>query len=467
MLKSYDSEKEQITPVPRDVDATLLVSAAKALVQLLLMVAIVACSVMGMNWLLASKPEKPSRPPFQTVYPVETVTVSTGNYTPKVTIYGQVISERSIDLRALVSGEIVWANEALQAGAKIEAGDPLVKIDKFDYEGALSEANANLAQTDAVILEIKARLEAERSQLAAANQQLELAQRDLDRANQLLGSGSMTAKQVEERELGLSVRQQAVSQRESNISIETARLGQQEAARARLQWKVSQAQKSVADTEMKAPFTGVVRASTAEVGKFAGPNDIIVSMYSLDQLAARFTLTDAQFGRISTDSSPLIGRSIEAYWSVGETEYRIDGTVTRIGADIVSERGGVEIIASLNSADIPAQIRPGAFLEVRLADRVYKNAVRIPEDSIYDSDTIYLVKDDKLSSRKITVLAYDDGMAIIAGPVGNGDVVLATRLSVVSDGLPVKPSANELGIGAGAGVDQTSAINPPALTRSD
>lgn len=453
MLKKLENEALEIETAADPGKRRTLRIAVKTITQFLLMVAIIAGSVMGMNWLVETKPEKPRRPPFQSVYPVEAVTAKIANHSPTVLVYGQVASERSVDLRSFVSGEIVWVSEQLQAGSQVKAGDELVRINTFDYEGALTEASANLAQTDASIAEIKARLSAERDQLKAAREQLDLAKSDLQRAEQLKTTGSITTKQVEDRKLTVSVREQSVLQRESNIAIEEARLQQQEANRLRLQWKIKDAQKDLDDTIMKAPFSGVIRNSVAELGRTAGANDVLISMYSLDRLAARFTLTDAQFGRLVTDSDPLIGRNIEAYWSVGETEYKLTGNVSRIGADIDSARGGVEVFAALDPENLPSQIRPGAFLEIRLSDQTYSNTITVPEDSVYDTDRIYVISDGELKPRSVTALAYDNGNVIISGDIADGEQILSTRLSVASDGLKVRLSDSEI---QGSGQDARS-----------
>ena len=414
-----------------------LTAAVRAVAQLIIMVAVLAGSAYAMQWLVATAPEKPKRPPFRTVYAISATSVALVDHRPSIRVYGHATAARSVDLKALVSGEIVDVNPAVRAGAVVSEGDKLLAIDRFDYEIALSEAKTNLAQTKAAVAEIDARLASERDQLSIAREQLSLAERDLDRARSLEASGSVTAKFVEDRMLIVIQRRQAVNQRENNIPVVEAQKAQQLSALERLGWKIKQAERRLEDTVLRAPFDGVVRSTSAEHGKTVSTNEVLFSIYSAGNLEARFTVTDAQYGRIAADSQPLIGRPIRAIWSIGGIDHIFPGEVVRIGSDIVSDRGGVEIFANLIASRSGLKLRPGAFLEIIVTDRVYPNSAKLPESAVYGSNTVYAVVDGVIEPRKIRVLAYDGKNVIVDGNVVDGDVVMTTRLSEVGAGLAV------------------------------
>lgn len=436
MLKSVEPDTGTITDTARP--AGRWRGVGRGALQFLLMIAVLTGSVIAMNRLIETRPEKSGRPAFRTVYPIEAQTVELADQRPSINVFGQVVAARSVELRSLVAGEIIAVNDDAKAGARVEEGALLVEIDPFNYQGALVEARSNLEQTEAAISEIEARLVAERDQKAASEEQLELARSDLQRATSLRKSGSITQKQLDDRALLVSQREQAVNQRENNLRIEQARLSQQRAAAQRLGWKVTQAERNLKDTRLTAPFSGIVRSETAEIGRMVNSNDVVLSLYADRDLEARFTLTDAQYGRVATDEDPLIGRRIEAVWTVGGIDYAYSGEVVRIAAEIVSDRGGVEIYARLDESDGPVQLRPGAFLEISVPDRKYVAAARLPETALYDSSEVYLVIDEALQSRRVTVAAYDGNDIIVTSGLEDGDRVMVTRLSKVSNGLPVR-----------------------------
>ncbi len=435
MLKKLEPDIQ--TPAAEQSQRSRLVVFVRAIAQFVIMVAVLAGSVFAMNWLIATAPEKPKRPPFRTVYAINADTISLSDHRPQIRAFGYAAAARSVDLRALVSGEIVSVNPLVRAGASLKKGDELLSIDRFDYEIALSEAETNLAQTKAAVAEIDARLASEQDQLEIAHEQQILAEKDYERAKSLAVSGSVTEKFVEDRMLILIQRRQAVSQRENNILVAEAQKEQQLTALERLGWKIKQANRKLNDTVLRVPFDSVVRTSTAELGKTVNTNEVLVSLYSADSLEARFTVTDGQYGRIASDADPLIGRSVKAIWSVGGEEHEFDGHVVRIGSDIASDRGGVEIFAGLDADETGLKMRPGAFLEIWLADRLYANSVKLPESAIYGSDKVYAVVDGELEARSINVRAYDGQDVIVDGDIATGDVIMTTRLSEVGDGLAV------------------------------
>jgi len=413
------------------------ISLARTGAQILLSVAVLGGGLFAMNYLIAARPIPPKRPPLPTIYAVETVSALRGNHRPSFSVYGEVVAARTVDLRSLVAGEVVRISPSLKVGAQVEAGEPLVEIDRFDYEGAVREARANLDETMARIAESDARIDIEENKLARSEEQLQLAERDLERMKSLRDTGTGTEKQLDDRELILSQRISAVEQTGINISAEKAKLAQQQAAADRLRWKVEQAERNLANTVLAAPFSGIVRSAAVEKGRMLNVNDVAVSLYEGANLEVRFTLTDERFARLRQDAEGLIGRKIEVIWFARSANASYQGRIDRIGADIAAERGGVEIYASLDMASADFPIRPGAFVEMRIPDRQFNDHYRVPESAIYSGDTVYAVVENRLQARKVAVGAYDGEFALITGEVADGEELLATRITEIGDGLRV------------------------------
>ncbi|MEL7229129.1 MAG: efflux RND transporter periplasmic adaptor subunit [Pseudomonadota bacterium] len=410
------------------------------ILQALLMIAVLAGSYFVTQRMLADKPEPRKRPAFKTVYTVETFTAQMADRQPTILAYGQTIAARSVDLRALVPGEIIKVNPALRVGGRVEAGAALVEIDAFDYRGALQEAEANLAEARARIVENDAQVALEESRLAAAREQLALASADFDRAQQLRTRGTGTQKAVDDRRLIVSQREQAIALAQDTIKVQQSRRQQIAASIQRLEWRVEQAKRNLNSTTLTAPFDGIVRASTAEVGRNITANDVVVSLDQADALEVRFTLTDAQYGRLQQSGEQLIGRPVEVVWTVGGQRAAYEAVIDRLGAEITSSRGGVELYARIEgaAADTAITIRPGAFVEVNVPDRLYRDTVLVPDTAIYGTDTAYVAVDGRLQERKVNVVGFEGEQALISGGLQQGDEVLVTRITEVSEGLLVR-----------------------------
>jgi RND family efflux transporter MFP subunit len=416
----------------------------RPIAQIALMALVLAGGWTGMQYLANSRVDPVRKPFTPLVYTVDTTSAALTDNRPVIRLYGQVDTGRSVELRAAVSGDVVEIHPDLVAGRRVTEGTVLLRIDPFLYEGALVEARANLASARAAISEMDARLASEREQLQAAQAQLELARSDLNRALSLAGSGTLTDKQVDDRRLILSQRDQAVSQRRNNILITEAQRAQQEANASRLEWKLREAQRKLEDTALTAPFDGVISDESIESGRTVNANEVVASIYDDTALEARFTLTNAQYGRMATDDDPLLGRKVEVSWSVGGADYVWPATIDRIGARVAAERGGVEVFARIEAADNPVQLRPGAFVALTVPDRIWRSTFRLPETAIRSSDHVFVVVDGALVRRDVQLIAWDGEDAIVQGDLTDGEEVLVTRLTEASEGVKVrKPSQRE------------------------
>ncbi len=404
----------------------------------LLPVAVIAAAAYGADYFISTKPEVPTRPAREQVYVIETISAARADIRPKITVYGEIVASRTVDLRALVGGEIVSVNPKLKSGAVVEAGEVLVEIDRFAYEGAVTEARANLSEARAKVVESEGRIALEQGSLSRAREQLDLAERDLERAEKLKSTGAIAAKSLDDRRLLVSQRRQAVDQHVNTLAIEQSRLEQQLTAIERLEWRFAQAERNLRDTTLKAPFRAVIRTTNAEIGRLANVNDVVASLYDADKIEARFSLSDKQFGRIIADADGVAGRTVEVRWYLGDAVERYQGEIDRSGADVVSSRGGIDLFARLARSPGQPALRPGTFVEVVLDDRAYDGAIALPETAVYGGDHVFVVVDDRLQRRDIELLAYDGDTVLIDGDIADGAAVLVTRIAEIGEGLKVR-----------------------------
>ncbi|WP_208977770.1 HlyD family efflux transporter periplasmic adaptor subunit [Labrenzia sp. 011] len=415
-----------------------VILALRALLQTVVALVILFGAVKGMNYLVGTRPELPKRPVQEKSYAVETVTLVRGDHAPQLNVYGETSAGREVELRSLVAGEVIEVHPNLKAGGAVSKGEVLVAIDRFDFEGAITEAQANLAEARAALVESEGRVKLETANELRAQEQLEFARKDLERAEELQGRGTVTERTLDDRKLLVSQRQQTLEQTQNSLALEEARVLQQQAAIRRLEWRLENAQRQLENTILRAPFDAIVRSESVEVGRLVGVNDEVVSLYGSDAFDVRFTLSDNQYGRLLAESGTVVGRPVEVTWFLGNEPVTYPATVTRIGADVASTRGGVDLIASIDSSATQVPLRPGAFVEVSLSDRSYTDSFRIPEAAFYGEGTVYVVRDSRLEPREVNALAIDDGYILVEGALEDGETLLATRIPEAGAGLLVK-----------------------------
>mgnify|MGYP000050089645 CR=1 FL=1 len=430
--------------------------------------AVLGAAVYGFQYLSASKPEVPRRPAAERAWTVRTLTAEPAVYRPQIVSYGTLVAGRQVALRALVAGEVVAVGAGLREGGTVDAGDPLVEVDSFNYEGAVVEARANLEEVRAKLTESQARLTMETSALASAREQLEIARRDLERAETLSGTGSMTAQTLDTRKLAVLQRQQVVDTGLSTLDIHKAQIDQLEAQVGRLEWKVRQAERNLDDVVLTAPFDAYVGTVAAEVGKLLNVNDVVAVLYDRNSFDVRFSLTDAQYGRLLEEG--LLDRPVEVRWNVGGTPRAYPATIVRVAPEIAAQRGGVDVYARIEPAEGQGLLRPGAFVEIILDDRSYSNVVSVPATAVYGTDRLYVIEDGRLASRAVDIVGYDGADVLVRGDLDGGEKIVVTRITEAGDGLKVNEQAPDPAPEAGApsaSSDAASSDGTAAAATSD
>ncbi len=405
----------------------------------LLPIAVLTGAVMGYGLLKASKPSLKKPKVVEKVWAVDVIDAVAKNITPTLHLYGKTVAGRQVELRALVAGKIIEVGPSLKEGALVKKGQMLVRIDDFDYQGAVREAKATLDEGLARQAELKASVQLEQENLKYAQAQLKLAQTDYERASNLAKRGTVSKKLADDRKVIVSQRAQSVSGHKVNLDLQQARLKGQEAVVERLKWKVDQADRRLEETELIAPFDAYVNEVSSEIGRLVSVNDKIANLIDNNQIDVRFTLTDAQYGRILAHETSLIGRKVKAVWKVGDKPIEYTATIKRIGAEIASQSGGVEIYAAIDTPMKPIPVRTGAFVEVKMQDRRYDNVYRVPQTALYNSNTIYLIIDGRLQPQQVKIVGADASDSLISAPLPKGVKILKSRLSLAGPGVKVKP----------------------------
>lgn len=427
-------EKQDAAARPESRARRYLGLAAKIFAPILVLV----LSVVSYAGLKATKPDVPQRPVRERIWPVASQKASISDYQPRIRLYGQAIAGRRVDLRALAAGEIVEIGDGLKEGGTVSKDDLLLRIDRFQFEGALVEAEAALAESRARYREIEAMITSEHDAMRRAREQLAISKRDLERALPLAKRGTVSQKTADDRRMIVSEREQSLELRANNLEVQQARADQQRASISQYDWRVRQAKRNLSDTELNAPFDAYVTGVNAEVGRIVGANDAVATLYDRDWIDIRFTLTNTQYGRIIANEGGVTGRIVEVLWHVGDEPVRYKATIERIAAEINAETGGVDVYARLVDPRRPIPLRPGAFVEVLVTDRAYSNVVRLPQTSLYNGDTVYVVEDGRLASRKVNLIGATGTDILVRGDIKAGERVMVTRLSKAEAGLRVQ-----------------------------
>lgn len=342
--------------------------------------------------LMATRPRLTPVAMPERVWPVEVMEVRVGQVQPELELFGEIVADRRSELRPQVSGIVVEMGTNLHEGGQVSEGELLLRIDPFDYENSRSE---------------------QRSLLKVARARLEKLRRDLARTQDLYRQKNVSEQALDDAALAVVEQEALVEQREIGLR---------------------RAERDFTDTRLVAPFAGVLANVNADLGSEFSDfgNAVVAELIDTSRLNVRFSLTNAQFGRLASRGEPLPGRPVQVSWQMGTQTIDYPGRIERVGAEVMAATGGVDVYAAIDSAGEQTALRPGAFVSVRLADQSYDGVIRIPENALYGESMVYVVEEERMSPRTVKVLGYA-GTGLIVAPDGepalrDGDRLITTQL---------------------------------------
>ncbi len=375
------------------------------------------------------------RPARERVFAVTVETLAPGTAVPVILAYGEVASRRSLEIRAEAPGRVLELAEAFRDGGEVTAGEVLLRIDPADAQATLDLARAERAEAEAQQVEAETSLELAAADLDAAQQSRLLRARALDRQTDIQARGAGTAAAVEEAEIALAAADQAVVGRRQALA-------QAEAARdlaailvERRAIAVREAERTLTETVVTAPFDGFLSAAAAVPGAMMGSNEAIGTLTDMRALEVAFRMSNAQYARLR---DTLRGTRIEAVLALDDIPISVAGTVERAGAEVGDGQTGRILYARLDGPGIAA-LRPGDFMTVTIAEPALRNVAVIPAAAVNAAgEMLVLGGEDRLEAARVTVLRRQ-GDEVIVTDVPAGREFVRERSPQLGAGVLVRP----------------------------
>jgi multidrug efflux pump subunit AcrA (membrane-fusion protein) len=371
------------------------------------------------------------------VFAVRLVDLEPGSVTPVLETFGEVRSRRTMELRAPMAGRVIALAEGFADGAEVSAGQLLLRMDPADAQAArdLAEADLDRASLDLGDAERAVGLAAEDT--AAAQAQADLRARALERQRDLAGRGVGTDAAIETAALALSsARQSIVSRRQAQAQAE-ARRDQAEAALARTRIQLSEAERRLAQTELRATFSGTLADVSVVTGGILGSNERIGQIIDPDALEVALRVSTAQFSRLVNEDGSLIETPVNVVLDVMGTEVFSTGRLTRVSASVGEAATGRLIYVSL---DAPRGFRPGDFVALQGPEPALEGVARLPATALDPAGTVLVLgPDDRLVAASVELVRRQGDDVLVRAPALADAQVVAERGPNLGAGILVRP----------------------------
>ncbi len=199
-----------------------------------------------------------------------------------VVLRGRTEAARQVALLAETAGRVV--SQPRPKGTLVATGDRLCEIDMGARGAVLAEAKARLAEAEANVASVAARV----TQAEAA---LEEADLNLRNVESLAGSGHASETRVVSARAARAAANAALTAAQAGHASATAAIESATAA-------VAKVERDIANTEVFAPFGGVLETDTAELGSLLQPGAPCANLIDLDPIILVGFVSEVDVDRI-------------------------------------------------------------------------------------------------------------------------------------------------------------------------
>ena len=355
--------------------------------------------------ILAACKEAP--PPPAPMAPEVVVETLAGRTTPlTVDVVAEVKAYREVDIYSRVSGQLV--KQAFKPGQKIKDGDLLFSIDPRAYDEAIIDAQAKLAEAEAV--------------LARARQ-------DVERYKPLLPDNAIPRQTYD----------QAVASEQQNAAVVKARRAGLE--RARLDRSYA---------EVRSPISGQIGLQKLEVGALATAGQTVLATVStLDPVVAYFRIAEVDYLNLA--------KRFMQEREAGKSEDKSPIELILADGSVYGEAGAIDFAdRALNAAtgtltlravfpNPSGLLRPGMNTRVRIVYEVAQDALLIPQKAVTEllgKQFVAVVGEgDKVEQRPITTGARLGELWLVQSGLKAGERIVVEGVQKAQAGVVVKPVA--------------------------
>lgn len=374
--------------------------------------------------------------PRERVFSVNVAMVKPMRTTPVIETFGEVISGRTLELRAASSGALVQVSDSFREGGVVRQGDLL-----FQTDPATASANAKLskAELDDAIAELSEANDAlglAGDELRAAERQYELRQQAMVRQQSLRERGVGTEAALETAALSASAAEQAVLAKRQALANAKARINRAKIAMSRREINYQETRRILSETSVIAKFDGVLSDVTGDLGALVNANERLARLIDPSALEVSFRLSNAEFNRVASNQQALSQAKVTVKFA--GFDKGISATVDRVGAAVGEGQTGRELYASLDPSQI-ATVRPGDFVSVSLEEPELENVAVLPATAASAvGEVLVLGENDRLEAQTVTILRKQgDEIIIDIGELSGREVVLE-RAPQLGTGIKVE-----------------------------
>ncbi|MBN2612670.1 MAG: efflux RND transporter periplasmic adaptor subunit [Bacteroidales bacterium] len=187
----------------------------------------------------------------------------------------------------------------------------------------------------------------------------------------------------------------------------------------------------ISETELRAPFDGIIGLRLISEGAFATTQTKIVQLVKISPLKIEFSIPERYAGEV------IPGYSID---------FNVDGIEKSFSANVYAVDPKVDlntrtIVARALYANTREELKPGRFVSVRARLSKIEKAVSIPSEAVIpemEGEKVFVYKNGKAQEVKVSLGLRTESHVQVKSGLHFGDTVLITAILQLRHQIPVQ-----------------------------
>jgi RND family efflux transporter MFP subunit len=370
----------------------------------------------------AKAKERAATPPTVQVSPVAATEQPIARF---IRATGSLMAEEQADVAAETAGRVVSA--PVERGTPVVQGAELVRLSPTETDAQLKEAEANAAQLEARLglttggtFDVNAVPEVQNAKAGA-----DLAQAEFARIKSLLDQRVVSQSEYDQRRTQAEAARQQYDAAKNGASQQFQML---QAARAR----VALARKAVADTVVRAPFSGSVAQRLVAVGDYVNRGTKVAVVVRVNPLRVQLTIPE-QFISAVRVGQP-VNFEVDAY-----PGQQFTGTIKYVSPSLQADQRALTIEATVPNSN--GMLKPGLFATARIERSERTSGVLVPKPAVQvvsGTSRVFVVNGDHVEERIVTTGDTVGELIEITTGLKSGERVATKNVGQLADGTKVQ-----------------------------
>lgn len=329
--------------------------------------------------------------------------------------HGTVNPKVEVDIIPEVAGKVVFIHPELKVGGLIRGNERILQIDPRDYELAVRQA-------DAAVADAKVRLETEQAEADVARKEWSELHPDTEPTSPLV------------------LREPQIRQAQATL----------ESAEAQL----ASAQLRLERTNLLLPFDALITSERVDLGQYVVTGQSLAAAYGTEAVEIEVPLEDDELAWFDVFANSIFANGDPNPEKQTPAEVRADfagalhtwqGRVVRTTGQVDRMSRMIFIIVEVPDpfkiSDGRPPLLPGVFAEVLIYGQTLRNAVAVPRDAVREGNHVWLINEGRLSIQPLDVVRADKDFAYVVSGLHDGANVVISSLDAVVNGMEVRTHA--------------------------